>query len=145
VGLLWAKLLDRLRGVPITDSGVPLFSRAGLWLLDRRLFDPAAEGRFEYLAGGLVWSDEFGAACSPVFHGFAFRYLIAYRASVTLDKECVGFRPVWKQVVRFAPRWPGLRPERWSGPAVRRLRAALRVQDKCLAEFKSKCVSGCPV
>ena len=138
MGLLWAMLLDRLRGLPTDPTGVPLFSRAALWLLDRVQIDPAARGQFEYLSGGLIWPDEFPAFGGPVFSGFAFRYLIAYRASITLGEERAEFRPVWEQVSRAAPRWPGLRPDRCSGPAVRRLQAALRRQDRCFAELESQ-------
>jgi hypothetical protein len=131
-------LADRLRGMPTDPAGGPLFSRAALGLLDRRRFDPSARGQFEYLSGGLIWPDEFPAFGATVCRGDAFRYLIAFRASITLGEERDEFRPVWEQVVRHAPHWPGLRPERWGGPAVRRLRAALRIQEKCFAEWESK-------
>ena len=139
MGLLWATLLDRLRGVPIDPAGVPLFSPAAL-----RRFDPAARGQFEYLSGGLVWPDEFPASGGPVCRGSAFQRLIAYRSSVTLGGERAAFRPVWEQVARHAPNWPGLRPERRGGPAVRRLRAARRVQERCLVALESQSVACSP-
>jgi hypothetical protein len=120
---------------------VPLFSAAALAILDRMPFDPAARGRFEYLSGGLMWQDEFPPVMSPdwqvIAPNYAYRYLIAYRASITLGREQAAFCPVWEQVVQQAPNWPGLRPERRGAAAMRRLRAALRVQDRCLAKLES--------
>jgi hypothetical protein len=122
--------------------GVPLFSADGLAALDRMPFDPAARGSFELMSGGLMWPDEFPRPGSTEWEAvsprWAYRYLLAYRASLTLGEERAEFRPVWEQVLRHAPNWPGLRPERRGKRARRRLQAALRRQDKCLAELESK-------
>jgi hypothetical protein len=105
-------------------------------------FDPAARGRFDMMSGGLIWSDEFprpGSTAWPaVSHKWIYRFLLAYRASVTLGKERAELRPVWEQVARHAPNWPGLRADRRGEEAHRRLRAALRVQKGCLTELKSQ-------
>lgn len=131
------------------DTSEPrLFSEAALAVLDRMPFDPAARGSFEIMSGGLLWPDEFPgpgtrewAAIAP---GWLYRYLIAYRASITLGEERAEFRSIWEQVIRHAPNWPGLRPERWGELAQRRLRAALRRQNRCLAELESHLKAGCP-
>ncbi len=147
MGLLWALTLDRIWGVPTAPGGAPLFSRAALWLLNRQRFEPAAKGQFEYMSGGLSWPDEFPTESGPhavVFRGYAFRFLLAYRASATLRQELHGSHPVWEQVARHAPNWPGLRPERRGTAALRRLRAALRRQDRCFAEFESQAEASSP-
>jgi hypothetical protein len=126
--------------------GLPQFSADALVILDRMPFDPMARGRFELMSGGLIWSDEFpppGSAEGELVRAqWVYRYLIASRRALTLAEDRVAFLPVWEQVVRGAPNWPGLRPERRGERAVRRLRAALRRQDKCLAEFEAHLRAG---
>jgi hypothetical protein len=123
------------------QPGLPLFSADALAVLDRMPFDPDARGSFELMSGGLIWPDEFPPPGSPEWElvrpQWVYRYLVAYRRALTLGEDREEFRPVWEQVVRQAPNWPGLRPERRGERAERRLRAALRQQDKCLAEFES--------
>jgi len=130
------------------SEGLPQFSRAALAALDQLRFDPAARGRFELMSGGLMWPDEFPPSGSAEWElvrpQWAYRYLIAYRRVVTLGEDREEFRPVWEQVARHAPNWPGLRPERRDERAARRLRAALRGQDKCLAEFEAHLDAGSP-
>lgn len=91
------------------------------------------------MSGGLLWPDEFPPLNSPewelVATQWVYRFLIAYRASITLGQERAEFKPVWDQVAAAAPRWPGLRAERRGSDALHRLRAALRVQDRCLAKL----------
>jgi hypothetical protein len=116
-----------------------MFSGAALAVLDRLPFDPTARGKFEWLSGGLMWSDEFPLLGTPERQAMsqpgAIGCLLASRAALTLGQES-GFLPVWEQVVRHAPNWPGLRPERRGEVALRRLRAALRRQDRCLAALE---------
>jgi hypothetical protein len=125
----------------MATSGIPLFSTATLAVLDRMPFDPAARGRFEVMSGGLLWPDEFPRPGTPewgiVSPHWVYRYLLAYRVSITLGEERAELRPVWEQVARHAVNWPGLRPERRGERARRRLQAALRRQGKCLAEFEA--------
>jgi hypothetical protein len=128
------------------QSGVPLFSADALAVLDRMPFDPGARGSFELMSGGLIWPDEFPPPWSPgwelVRPQWVYRYLIAYRRTLTLGEDRASFRPVWEQVARHAPNWPGLRPERRGERAARRLRAAIRRQDRCLAGFESQLDAG---
>jgi hypothetical protein len=125
-----------------------LFSDAALAVLDRMPFDPAARGNFEIMSAALMWPDEFPrpgttdwAAIAP---GCLYRFLLAYRASLTLHPGQAKPYELWHQVVRHAPNWPGLRPERRGEQARRRLRAALRRQDKCLSELESHLDTGVP-
>jgi len=103
--------------------------------------EPLARGEFEWLSGGLMWSDEFPSLGTPerqaMSQAGAVGCLLAARAAVTLGQES-GFLPVWEQVARHAPNWPGLRPERRGEAALRRLRAALRRQDRCLAALETQ-------
>jgi hypothetical protein len=116
-----------------------MFSEAALAVLDRMPFDPTARGDFEWLSGGLMWSDEFplGPERQAMSQSGAIGCLLACRASITLGQES-GFLPIWEQVVRYAPNWPGLRPERRGEGALRRLRAALRRADRCLAAIEGQ-------
>src|SRR5260370_12743595 len=106
-------------------AGLPLFSADALGVLDRMPFDPVARGSFELMSAGLIWPDEFPPCGSPewdlVSPNWVYRYLIAYRRALTLREERAEFLPVWEQVVRQAPKWPGLRPERRGEGAAPRL------------------------
>lgn len=129
-------------------SKLRLFSMAALAVLNRMPFDPIARAQFELMSGGLIWPDEFPPFGSPewlnVSPNWVYRYLLSYRASITLGEERAEFRLVWEQVVQQAPNWPGLRSERRGERALRRLRAALRRQEKCLAEIESHLASQKP-
>jgi hypothetical protein len=119
-----------------------LFSPAALAILDRQQYDPVAKGSYELLSGGLIWSDELPRSGTPdgaiVRALSAYRFLFASRASITLDEKCPKFRPVWEQVLQGAPIWPGLRPDRRGERARKRLLAAQRREDKCLAEWEQQ-------
>src|SRR5438105_8031694 len=108
--------------------GLPLFSTDALAVLNKMLFDPTACGSFELMSGGLIWSDEFPPPGAPgwaaISPNWVSRFLLAYRASITLGEERAELRPVWDQVVKQAANWPGLRPERRGVPALRLLKAA---------------------
>jgi hypothetical protein len=123
-------------------AGMPLFSAAGLSVLDRQVYDPTVRASYESMSGGLMWPDEFPAYSSPAWMeispNWVYRYLIAYRASITLEEERAEFRPVWEQVARHAPNWPGLRAERRGERARRRLQAAKRREARCLAELDAE-------
>lgn len=112
----------------MTTPEAQLFSAAALVLLDRQFYDPKARSSYEYMSGGLMWPDESPPMGSPEWAAIspigAYRYLIAYRASITLGEERMEFRPVWEQVMRYAPRWPGLCEERRGDRARHRLLAA---------------------
>jgi hypothetical protein len=126
-----------------------MFSPAALALLDRQPYDPAAKGRYEFLSGGLIWGDdfpEFGSAeWQSISTNDVYRFLIAYRASITLGEERPEFRPVWEQVAREAPNWPGLRPERRGEKARKRLLAAKRRADACIDELEKQMSSPSPL
>jgi hypothetical protein len=116
-----------------------LFSAAGLAVLDGMVFDPAARAQFEHLSGGLMWPDELprlgSTAWTAIAPGCLYRFVLAYRASITLHPEQAQPFELWEQVVQHAPNWPGLRRERRGERALRRLRAAHRQRDKCYAEL----------
>ena len=124
------------------DASEYLFSPAALEVLNSQQYDPAAKGAYELMSGGLMWPDEFPKPGAPgrdtVFAPWAYRFLIAARAAITLGDERTGFRPTWDQVVREAPNWPGLRPERWGEQARRRLLAAKRREAKCFDELERR-------
>jgi len=123
-----------------------LFSAAALAILDRMPHDPLARGGYEVLSGALMWPDEFprpgSAAWAAIAPGCLYRFLLAYRASITLHPERAQPYDLWQQVAERAPNWPGLRPERRGEQAARRLRAALRRQEKCLTELDAQLQAG---
>lgn len=143
LGGFWARMIgSRTEMATPMDTPQPrVFSKAALAILNRMPFDPTARGKFEYLSGGLLWADEFpplGSSDWAVIEpDYLYRALLAYRASITLDQEQAKACELWDQVARQAPNWPGLRPERRGERAQRRLRAALRLSDKCLAELEA--------
>jgi hypothetical protein len=126
----------------MSDADVPLFTSAGLEVLNRRPYDPAARASYDILSGGLIWPDEFPRIGSPewlvIAPRCAYRYLIAYRASLTLGEELPDFRPVWDQVTSSASNWPGLRAERRGETARRRLLAAKQRETRCLDALESE-------
>jgi hypothetical protein len=130
----------------MSTAGRPLFSAAGLSVLDRQVYNPAARARYELMSGGLMWPDEFPPCGSPAWMeispNWVYRVLIAYRASITQGEERAEFRPVWEQVARHAPNWPGLRDERRGLRARRRLLAAKRREARCLAELDAEIGAG---
>ena len=88
-----------------------------------------------------MWPDEFPRCGSPAWMAISpnwvYRYLLAYRASITLGEERAEFRPVWDQVSLYAPQWPGLRTDRRGERARRRLLAAKRLEVPCLDRLEA--------
>jgi hypothetical protein len=122
------------------EPSADLFSAAGLTVLDCQPYDPDAKGSYELMSGGLMWPDEHpkigSPGCELISLVRVYRFLIAYRASITLGEERAEFRPVWEQVVRDAPNWPGLRQERRGEKAKKRLLAAKRRESVCFDEME---------
>ncbi|QJW95945.1 hypothetical protein [Frigoriglobus tundricola] len=117
-----------------------LFSPVALAVLNSLQYDQAARDSYELLSGGLMWPDERPQVGSPergvVSLDCAYRFLIAYRASITLGEERSKFRSVWEQVVDETPNWPGLRHERRGAAARKRLLAAKRRIARCFDELE---------
>jgi hypothetical protein len=82
-------------------------------------YSPAATRSAELMSGGFMWSDEMPARWyfDPDY-GYTFRFLIGFRASLIRGEPMEGLRPIWDEVRRLCPQWPGFRPER-SDPALR--------------------------
>lgn len=94
---------------------VILFPDEALDILRGARYRPEAERSYEIMSGSFWWSDELVgetfAACRR--HGsWAFRYLMGYRGSLIRGAPDAELEPVWQQVARACPDWPGLRPER---------------------------------
>lgn len=83
-------------------------------------FDPMATRSAELMSGGFMYSDEMPAPWyfDPHHGRYAFRLLVAYRASVIRGHPVEYLKPLWVEVQRRCPHWPGFRPER-SDPALR--------------------------
>ena len=114
---------------------VTTFSDAALALLDAMPLDPNATYSYEHLSGGFVWSDEFPRISTPewniVSHDDLYRHLWHIRRLITLGDTDLESLPLWQQLVNHAPSWPGLLPERRTGRIVKRLRAAVRLAERC--------------
>ncbi len=93
------------------------FQEDVLDILRQTRWDPNAICIYDGISGGLVWSDEYPrAAFAACFseNNWAFRYVLAYRASLIREDPRDEFRAPFFQLVRECPDWPGLRPERRS-------------------------------
>src|SRR4051794_40111078 len=94
-----------------------LFPAAAIEALRKTRWDPQSTLHYEAMSGGLFWSDEFSReatyACIDA-ENYAYRYLIAYRASLINGEPREEIRAVWDQMLQECPDWPGFRPERSS-------------------------------
>ncbi|KLU05953.1 hypothetical protein RISK_001804 [Rhodopirellula islandica] len=104
--------------------------------------DPNATYSYEHLSGGFWWSDEFPPDDSPdwetVGHDYLYRSLIRIRRCITLGDDSAATVPLWQQVLTDSPNWPGLCPDRHTGRIVKRLLAAERLSDRCLAQLEAE-------
>ena len=112
------------------DNLEKVFSKKAIQILNNMEFDKDATYFFEVMSGGFLWSDEFPDSESSDWkdfqHDYIYRYLLALRRQIMLEREGKQQHPLWIQVTTKAPNWPGLRHERLTGRIVRRLRAAIR-------------------
>lgn len=94
-----------------------LFPDDALALLRLAPWDPMAEMHYDGFAGGLLWTDEFPpdviSACDRA-ESWAYRVVIAYRASLIEDQPRDELRATWEQLLCACPNWPGFRPDRCS-------------------------------
>lgn len=113
-----------------------VISARTLRLLDGMVYDPLAKAGYDIMSGGLVWPDEFPPFGDPagreVWPAYLPRFLVAYRASLTLGETRTELKDLWDQVSRDAPHWPGLREDRRGEKARKRLLAAKRRDQICL-------------
>ena len=129
----WAELprLLRLcaeRGIPIHQPNLERFTSTALEILNRMTFDPTARGINSDSC--LYWPDELPPDDTPEHEtvtAWPWGALLCYRESLIEGEERVELRPIWEQVAREAPNWPGLHPERRGEKAKRRLAAARRL------------------
>ncbi|PQO33449.1 hypothetical protein C5Y96_11440 [Blastopirellula marina] len=93
------------------------FPEEVLAILRQTTWDPKAICIFDGVSGGLLWSDEYPPEAMAVCfssNNWAFRYVLAYRASLIQGEPREEFSAPWDQLVEQCPNWPGLRPERQS-------------------------------
>jgi hypothetical protein len=83
-------------------------------------FDPNATRSAELFSGGFMYSDEMPArwCFDPDDGKYAFRLLIAFRASLIRGEPVEDLRPIWQEIHPLCPHWPGFRLERCD-PALR--------------------------
>jgi hypothetical protein len=101
-----------------------LFPDEALHILRGARYRPDAERSYEVMSDSFWWSDELVREASYVCRrhdSWAFRCLMGYRVSVILGAPDAHLRPVWDQVVRACPEWPGLCRERNSPILAREL------------------------
>ncbi len=100
-------------------------------ILRRAVWQSDAKRSYELMTGSFWWSDELVREVSRLCVGrkdWSYRYLMGYRASVIRGAPDEHLRPVWEQVARECPDWPGLRPERNSPALADELRREERRQ-----------------
>lgn len=92
-----------------------LFPDDAIAILREARWKPDAKREFELMSGGFVWSDEhlgdIALLCVEL-DNWAFREVIAYRASLIRSAPRTELREPWEQLRRECPDWPGFRPER---------------------------------
>ncbi len=110
--LMWG-IIRRLFNRRTEPSEVPrpdILSKA----LRHTSFDPRAKRDAELLSGGFMYSDEMPARWyrDTDEGGYAFRFLIGFRGSLIRQEPMEHLRPIWDEVYRLCPHWPGFRSER---------------------------------
>jgi hypothetical protein len=114
--------------------GTLLFDDEALDFLSKADYDPDAKRSYEIMSDSFVWSDELLLEAFAEFSGaWPFRELMAYRRSVILCAPDSRLRPVWEQMAKACPEWPGLRPER-SSPTL--AAALVRERQRACVEFE---------
>ena len=108
-----------------------LFPEEALDILRGAVYRPDAERTYDVMSDGFWWSDE--RVRETIFacrrHGsWAFRFLMGYRGSLIRGTPEKGWMPVWEQVERACPNWPGFRPERTCRTLAKELHRAGREQ-----------------
>jgi hypothetical protein len=105
-------------------------------------WDPNAVRHYDVMSDGFHWSDEMPTgAIDACFRGgsWAFRYVLAYRASLIRGEPDQDFQPPWDQLLRECPDWPGFRPERNSPELWRELDRIYRRDCRLLERMMRKC------
>jgi len=93
--------------------------------------------RYEFMSGGLVWSDETNDQ-TTIEAIWALRLIVAYRTSLMLEEPRDEFQAIWDHANALFPKWIGFLPERRQPTAEllathRRGRVGLR---KCLRDLE---------
>ena len=101
--------------------------------------DTNATRAFEMMSGGFIWSDEMPEAYDDFKNDYAFRFLLGYRASLTIGKPRQSLQPIWDAVRTGCPDWPGFRPERFAEKLKRELDSASRDAMQRLGAMDARC------
>ena len=105
-------------------------------------FSTTARYTHELMSGALMWADE--KPDIPFSELGWFRAALAYRSSVILGDPLPEYEPIWKELQRLAPKWPGFQPERCApspeivGYLKKKKKGFERYLDRC-----NKMASGC--
>jgi hypothetical protein len=92
-----------------------LFPEEAIVILRAAVYFADAKRSYDMMSGSFLWSDELLRESAPAcrrHNSWAFRYLLGYRGSVIRGTPDNKLLPVWEQVMRSCPNWPGFRPER---------------------------------
>ena len=90
------------------------FPDAAISVLRKTRWSADATREYDLLSGGFLWSDE---GLREVTHicmdadNWAFRKVIAYRASLIRNEPRDELREPWDQLACSCPNWPGFLPE----------------------------------
>jgi len=83
--------------------------------LNQLTADPDARVYFEWMSGGLVWSDELPPIKERVpGESQCLRGIWRYRSSLIMGNPAEKCRPWWEKAQELFPNWPGFLPERRS-------------------------------
>jgi hypothetical protein len=92
-----------------------LFPEEAIVILRAAVYLPDAKRSYDMMSGSFLGSDELLRESAPAcrrHNSWAFRFLLGYRGSVIRGTPDNKLLPLWEQVMRSCPNWPGLRPER---------------------------------
>jgi hypothetical protein len=104
-----------------------LFDQESLDFLSGAIYNPNAERGYEAMSDSFFWSDELvWEALAKFGTARPFREFMGYRGSVIRGAPDFDLQPLWEQVSKACPDWPGLRLERNSVSLAEELRRAGR-------------------
>jgi len=112
--------------------------------LDQLQVDPQARLGYDWLAGGLKWSDEvpewtFPDVAEQGIPGLGtWRSLISFRSSLIINQPRETFRDLWERAMSICPRWPGFLPERRDPSLANRFREFEETAQRSFEELEAR-------
>ena len=119
------------------DEAVLLFPDSAIVILREAVWQPDATRSYDMMSGGFVWSDEPWRSAARECRksdSWAFRYVLGYRASLIRECPLEELAEPWLHLKAECPKFPGLRPARFSPNLRQELEA---IHDQRMAELEA--------